>query len=587
MGKGANADILYLETVFSIDELDTITLISNIPGSETWDVRDLFQRDVDDDRVQKDIIPYYKDETKIKFFSPITLILLPTANSKSKIVKDIEYIEPVILDDTDIEKFYEKKNVYKLNIYRHPEPIAKLEWNDRNTFLVAIDGQHRLSGLKQWKSEPRTNIQDWKIPVVILNIFKVDENISTANLLEIVRKTFVYINTKAERINRAREILLNDESVNSICTQEVIQRSHDNDVLPYNERDDSIIPLIFFDWQGKVVNKKQFPGPASVKSVEEIYLWFEEYIFEEDGSDLQKSELCLGDLVPSLEGYGPKSALSHKDAERIRSQFRKIALKGLSYLLENFTPYKSYIKACRTIENKAIEKSINASHAFMKLRFGSHNAPEDQNAAVEAEFISLIETFDDLKKKKIDFSLRQDLGMRGIIYTFFKCKEHVIDFEERNIEWLDFSEVFTEIIDEIYNQKWFKPFDELKAKQRSFLTFLIFDPVGKIINYRFSQAKDALGSLLVILVFDLFRRKSIFNNNSDRFKENSDRFEEIWGEYSNNLKKTYEKGFRNLIKAEKADSWQGSIPDFSKYVKDEAEKQSTKKIRELYKFVTK
>ena len=50
--------------------------------------------------------------------------------------------------------------------------------------------------------EKRTKhrFRDWRIPVVILNIFKVDKKKSTANLLEIVRKTFVYINTKAERV---------------------------------------------------------------------------------------------------------------------------------------------------------------------------------------------------------------------------------------------------------------------------------------------------------------------------------------------------------------------------------------------------
>jgi len=581
LGKGANADILFLETVISIDELDSITLISNIPGSESWDVRDLFQRDVDDDRVKEDIIPYFKDNTKIKYFSPITLILLPTENEKRDIIKKIDYIDPSNSEEEGVEIFYEKSGFYKLNIYKHEDPIAKLEWSDRNCFLVAIDGQHRLSGLKRWKSEPNSNFKDWKIPVVILNIFKVDKDKSTASLLEIVRKTFVYINTKAERINKAREILLNDESVNAICTQEIVQFSHKNDVKSIEKRDKTIIPLIFFDWQGRVVNKKQYPGPASIKSIEEIYNWFNEYLLREDGDDFQKSELFLGDLVPPLEGYGPKLALSHNDANRIRTKFNEIVLPGLLFLLQNFIPYKIYIQACLEKEKKAISRSDTANHAFMKLRFGTHNAPDDQREAVQKEYDTLKNEFEELQKK-IDFTIRQDIGMRGIIYAFAECKELVIDFGAQNIDWLTFSKKYTEAINELYEQKWFESFDNLKSKHKDFLTFLIYDEAGSVINYKFSHAKDALGSLIVILVFEIFMRKKIFNIDKE------DRFEEIWGEYSNNLRKTYEKGLRRKFKAQlTAEDWKGTMTEFNEKVKTLAEKESTRKINLLYKFICK
>ena len=116
LGKGENADILFLETVITSAELDNIHLISNIPGSEKWDVKDLFQRDVDDERVTKDVIPYFKDQNKIKYFSPITLILLPTENAKRDIIKEIDYIELLIKKDASegkVEINYENKGLYK------------------------------------------------------------------------------------------------------------------------------------------------------------------------------------------------------------------------------------------------------------------------------------------------------------------------------------------------------------------------------------------------------------------------------------------------------------------------------------------
>ena len=47
LGSGANARIRFLQSAVTKDELDNITLIEHIPGSERWQIRDLFQRDVD------------------------------------------------------------------------------------------------------------------------------------------------------------------------------------------------------------------------------------------------------------------------------------------------------------------------------------------------------------------------------------------------------------------------------------------------------------------------------------------------------------------------------------------------------------
>ena len=50
MGEEDTA-VKYLQTAIDIDDLDRLTLVEDISGSEEWSVRDLFQRDVDRDRV--------------------------------------------------------------------------------------------------------------------------------------------------------------------------------------------------------------------------------------------------------------------------------------------------------------------------------------------------------------------------------------------------------------------------------------------------------------------------------------------------------------------------------------------------------
>ena len=99
LGTGAHAHLRFLQTALSVEDLDSVTLIENIPGSETWDVRDLFQRDVDKERVTREILPYLKDKTKVKFFNPLTLALLPLASSGQHILGDLPYVVPTTIDD--------------------------------------------------------------------------------------------------------------------------------------------------------------------------------------------------------------------------------------------------------------------------------------------------------------------------------------------------------------------------------------------------------------------------------------------------------------------------------------------------------
>ena len=94
LGEGGNAVIKFIQTAITRDELDDITLIENIPGSEKWEVRDLFQRDVDDSRVLNSIVPYFQDPTKVKYFNPLTLILLPLDDTRENVDRDIPYVEP-------------------------------------------------------------------------------------------------------------------------------------------------------------------------------------------------------------------------------------------------------------------------------------------------------------------------------------------------------------------------------------------------------------------------------------------------------------------------------------------------------------
>lgn len=577
LGAGGNAKIRFLQTVITHDELDYITLISNIPGSEKWDVRDLFQRDVDDERVTKDIIPYFEDQTKVKFFNPLTLIILPMDENKRDILKSVEFIEPKIEKDIYDYDVYEKMNYFKFRIIKDNQSFAQIQWNDRKCHIVAIDGQHRLSGLKRWKNMPKGSgeLITWRIPVVILSVYKVDKKKETANLLEVVRRLFVYINTRAVRLNKAREILLDDESINTICTQELIQYSHENDNKPLEARDNSILPLMFYDWRGETSYGLPKPGPAAIKSIEEIKSWYEYFIFGDDYKEKQESQLELKELAPPLNLYRG-GALSYEDSLRVRQQFRKLVMPGFLYLMQNFLPYKNYILECRKIEKEAIEKSDLAQYAFMQLRFGSHNAPPDQQKNVIAEFEKLVNRIDNTKQRVLPSTIGLDIGMRGLIYAFAQSRDEYKNIFKKNITWLDHAKWCVAEFNEMCDEGWFKSYNDLEKRKRNILTHIIFDESGSIINYKLEHVEDAFGSLLILLLFHKKWLKKVMSN---------DQFENMRNTYGYNLRKTIEKGCRKAVKAELKDTFKGTIKEFDIEVKKKAEIATKKRWGDFEKYL--
>jgi hypothetical protein len=174
-GAGANVHAFYLQSAITPQQLNWVSLISNVRGSERWPVRDLFQRDVDNDRITDSLLPYLQDAEKIKFFNPLTLTVLPmhqdTDSILTRMPRVVEYSQQ---DENGREWVHlERETYYQVRwVSGHPQ-FALLEWSDVRTRLVAIDGQHRLSALKRFlrdeEEAARQNFMKWRIPIVIVS----------------------------------------------------------------------------------------------------------------------------------------------------------------------------------------------------------------------------------------------------------------------------------------------------------------------------------------------------------------------------------------------------------------------------------
>jgi hypothetical protein len=565
LGKSTEARVRFLQTGLTGEDLDSITLIEQIPGSEMWEVRDLFQRDVDKERVTKEILPYLKDTAKVKFFNPLTLALLPLSDNGQVILKDLPYVEACPDPKGGPYTVLEWPGYYKFSCHRDVPAYSKLEWNKSKVRVVAIDGQHRLSALKRWRNEPPSSsseLSDWTVPAVVLGVFKSAAEGKAPTFLDVVRKTFVYINSTAKEINPARKVLLNDESVVSICTQELIQDCHHNDCLPSGQRDEQKPPLLLFDWRGEVQGDFRVKAPAAHFTVEEVRDWLSAYILgeDEDGSDEQASALELEDHIPPLKTFGHGRALSHVDSEAIREQFRKTALPGLQHLMQTFAPLKAYIEQCRLLEREKVKESDLAHHAFAKLRFGTHRASEDILPYVNQEFERVVTQFEALKGRLFDELLTRDIGMRGIMSAYGYGKLEYNSDAERTTQWLEYSHWFVEALDAVYADGWFRSFFQLDPAKKKILTHVAYDPSGAIINYKLDAVPKGFGAVVLALVFSAGR---------DRL-QNNETVESVIDGCAEELRGPLLSGYRKQYRAQLAQDFKGSPAEFNEQVRKRA-----------------
>lgn len=576
-GGGANAQIYYLQSVIKPSELHRITLVNEIPGAEAWSVRDLFQREVDTHRVTLGLIPYFQDSEKAKFFNPLTLTLLPVDQGTNEVLKEIPHIERSEYKDESnlVWECYECPGYYRVRYVAGKPQYALIEWNDSKVKVVAIDGQHRLSALKRYlndleNTDGYAQFLNWSIPVVAFSVRSLNPESNAATVLDIIRSIFIYINTQARTPNEARQIILSDESVNAIATQELLEYAHENDVSELCDRVDSRIPLMFFDWRGEEYDGRRMPSVTSLKTIEELRDWFDWYILGEDFSTEQESGLGVQPVDALHEAFYEKK-LYPKVAREARRVFRDTVLPGVSYLLENFRPYKDYIVALRKLEEHYNKKSDIARHAFYQLRFGTNRASENLQAQIRDILDEIVDEVRDIKAEVPEI-LQRDIGMRGVIRAFGSLRHEYARCFEESRTWEEYSEWFTTHLNNVYETGWFTLHD---AEKRKLLLHITHDHNETVVNYRLDHAYNALGPFIEVLVATHGLKGSGVPG--------QDIWQEVWDSASDILGNTVLKGYKKEVRAAIRDDYpQGGVA-LREAVNEKAQRKAEKHVKAIEK----
>lgn len=363
----------------------------------TYSLVELFQRQIDIDRVRREIVEgYLRVPNKLKFFNSLTIVLLPKSKD-GKIVSEFQdYVnnDPPIPDTQfgAFDSFFaadqgaDKKAVFGgvQFVTTKTENLARLRWDKNRVDAVAVDGQHRLRALKLWMETKNNQLSDierpTRIPIIFLMLhanagFVGGTTGNTTGIKGIAREIFTDLNKNAREVDLATQIILDDLSVESCCVRSLVTPTTCTDAP-------GLLPLTLLRWQEA---NNRFDQRYYLNSLVNLHLLVKDLLILPSVDPMSKSDvLNFIKHVSKLLGTGAQRQLLHNGVSleqhykseyfegdeqdiavapfsAIPSHYLPSAVEGFkSYfspwlipLLKDFAPYKELITYAK--ENNLIE----------------------------------------------------------------------------------------------------------------------------------------------------------------------------------------------------------------------------------------
>ena len=246
--------------------IDELKIAEQIPASidTKWSLKELFQREIDEKRVEDDIVKgYLLDPKKLKFFNAITIVLMPKGVDE-KIQDTFDNSPdtnspPIPYDGSDTDDAQWNQPQAKIANFGGVQFVsvgtqARLRWDKERILPVAVDGQHRLWALRTFREDPKfrggtlhTTEKQTKIPILFVLLhpdagFQNIQSEADYSIRGIARELFTDLNKNAKTVDKARELILDDQSINAQCVRTLITEKTGEDA-------DDRLPLSLVRWQ--------------------------------------------------------------------------------------------------------------------------------------------------------------------------------------------------------------------------------------------------------------------------------------------------------------------------------------------------
>lgn len=263
----AGIELPYFLTAMDINRaIDELKIHDEVPPSldRKWSLTELFQRELDEGRVSRELVKgYLNDPGKLKFFNAITIVLMAkTPNGELLPCFPAGDYDPSIpwngTDETDAqwnEAYCKRVNFGGVQFVtvEHSDQ-ARLRWNQDLVHAVAVDGQHRLLALRQFREDARGRALDaterqTQIPVIFLLLDRTagftHPDHSDLTIRSVSRELFTDLNKNAKQVDQARQLILDDLSVGARCVRTLVTNETSSDSK-------ELLPLTLVRWQDAI-----------------------------------------------------------------------------------------------------------------------------------------------------------------------------------------------------------------------------------------------------------------------------------------------------------------------------------------------
>ncbi|RMD84513.1 MAG: hypothetical protein D6815_04005 [Candidatus Dadabacteria bacterium] len=241
---------------------ESLVLVSDLPGVSKldWTVEELFQREIDWQRVRHDIVPYLRREAGPHFFNSLTIALVPFDGDRIRAYDDpVDWVAPR-LDHSNYSKqatFGPVRCGYWGQWEDPRDPGARLGqlcWNKEQIYGVAIDGQHRLAAIKELVRDggPASGKRA-AISVLLLVLdprLGFAEGVGETGYIATLRQLFIDLNKHARPVSRARQILLDDRDPGAVCVRALVGRKLTHGFGELHQHP-ARLPLTLVDWHSE------------------------------------------------------------------------------------------------------------------------------------------------------------------------------------------------------------------------------------------------------------------------------------------------------------------------------------------------
>jgi hypothetical protein len=438
----AGSEIPFFQAMMPIGEVvKQLDLVENLPSDlrAKWRLEELFQREIDWDRVRDDLVKgYLKRPNKLKFFSTLTVALLPLDENRM-LASDYGTIDkgPIPLDWATAPE-WETVDIGRVQLIRDASgPNGALRWDPRRVFAATIDGQHRLAALKTLVTDGGlpSKSMDSQLSVMFL-ILDSRAGFSLAPgqladgenpILTVVREIFIDLNMHSKTVARARQILLSDQDIEAKCLREVIGTR-------VGVKEEGRLPLGLIHWQNNEsakFNTGEKTGPF-ITTVELLYAVIKDVLDLKRPKDPLDSD-SVRKFVTSIE-----SAL--QVSQHIHANEAKYGLPPLKnyveehHLKEGFeTPFPNptapYVRACADSFSEGWRPLF--LDVFTKFKpYSDFIAEVEKRGGIDGELASYIvlplkgqkskrEEWGEEAPKKIDQPLQELAKMKSEDWAFF------------------------------------------------------------------------------------------------------------------------------------------------------------------------